>query len=100
MTMQLRVYTINRGKLGQFAREWEEKILPLRLQLGFQVGGAWKIEATNQFVWLLSYDGDESWESKDAAYYASPQRQRMRPNPARLIARVEERFAESVELSR
>jgi hypothetical protein len=96
MTTQLRIYTINRGQLRQFAREWEEKIRPLRRELGFQVGGGWLLEATNQFVWLLSYDGPESWQTQDEAYYSSPIRLQMDPDPARLIARVEEYFVESV----
>jgi hypothetical protein len=94
MTTQLRIYTINRGQLRQFAREWREKIRPLREHLGFTVGGSWLLEETNQFVWLLSYDGPEDWESKDRIYYASPERKSMDPNPARLIARAEEYFAE------
>ena len=94
MTTQIRIYTINRGKLLQFAQEWQDMIRPLRVELGFQVGGGWLIEVTNQFLWRLSYDGPESWEAIDAAYYSSPKRLAMDPNPARLIARVEEYFAE------
>ena len=98
MAAQLRLYTINRGQLAQFAEEWREMIRPLRLELGFQIGGAWLVEETNQFVWLLSYSGPESWETQDAAYYSSPRRQEMEPNPARLIARVEEYFVEDAML--
>jgi hypothetical protein len=98
MAEQLRIYTINRGELRNFADEWREKIRPLRLDLGFQIGGAWLVEETNQFVWLLSYDGPDSWAARDAAYYSSPQRQAMEPNPARLIARVEEYFVEDARL--
>ncbi len=94
MTTQIRIYTINRGQLQQFAAEWREKVLPLRLALGFRVDGAWLVAASNQFVWLLSYDGPESWASQDAAYYASPRRRRIEPDPARLIARAEEYFVE------
>lgn len=98
MTKQVRIYTINRGQLQQFAREWREKILPLRQELGFAVSGAWRLEEASQFVWVLSYEGADSWEVRDAAYYASPQRRAMDPNPARLIARAEEYFAEEVTL--
>jgi hypothetical protein len=96
MATQLRIYTINRGQLQQFAREWQEKILPLRLKLGFTVDGAWLVEAQNQFVWLLSYHGPEKWDNMDRAYYESEERQAMSPDPARLIARAEEYFARSV----
>lgn len=92
MTTQIRIYTINRGQLQQFAAEWRQNILPLRQELGFQVGGAWLLEDTSQFVWQLSYDGSD-WSEKDGAYYTSPKRLAMDPNPARLIARAEEYFA-------
>jgi len=60
MTVQLRLYTINRGCLRQFAEEWKANVLPLRLEHGFRVHGAWIIEETNQFAWLIGYDGPES----------------------------------------
>lgn len=94
MTTQLRIYTINRGQLQQFAKEWQAQIRPLRESLGFQVTAAWLLEETSQFVWVLSYDGPEDWGTLDAAYYASPTRLAMNPNPARLIARAEEYFAD------
>ena len=90
MTAQLRLYTINRGDLQQFAKEWKEKIYPLRRKLGFSIEAAWTIEETNQFVWLLRLEEDEGWQEKDQAYYASPERKAMDPDPARLIARAEE----------
>ncbi len=89
MTAQLRIYTINRGQLQQFAKEWKEKVLPLRLEHGFDIEAAWTIEATNQFVWLISYEGGEEWQAKERAYYSSVARTGMEPNPSRLIARPE-----------
>lgn len=96
MTTQLRTYTINRGQLQQFAAEWQEKVVPLRLEHGFEIDGAWMVEQTNQFVWLLRYEGAEDRQAKEAAYYASAARTGMEPNPARFIARAEERFVERV----
>jgi len=90
MATQLRLYTINRDRLRQFAEEWKEKVLPLRIEHGFEIHRAWIIESSNQFAWLIGYEGDESWEAKERAYYASAERSDMKPNPARLIARSEE----------
>ena len=92
MQIQLRIYTINRGALQSFATEWAEKVAPLRSKVGFQVLGAWTVEATNQFVWLLGYDGTETWEFKDNVYYQSQERRAMNPDPARHIARIEQYF--------
>jgi hypothetical protein len=96
LSRQLRIYTINKGSLRQFAAEWKEQVYPLRLQHGYQIDGAWLIAENNQFVWQLSYDGPESWQAMEDAYYSSAARKAMEPNPARLIARVEEYFVEEV----
>lgn len=96
MTTQLRIYTINKGKLRQFAQEWRENVYSLRLDFGYRIDGAWLVEENNQFVWQVSYAGPESWTSMEEAYYKSAARKAMEPNPARLIARAEEYFVESV----
>jgi hypothetical protein len=56
---------------------------------GFKIPAAWLIRETNQFVWLLSYDGPEEWQDKEVTYYDSPERLTMHPDPAQLIARNE-----------
>jgi hypothetical protein len=89
---QLRVYTINRSKLDAFVEAWQAGVYPLRHQHGFTIDGAWVIRERNQFVWILSYDGPESWEAKNAAYYDSPERRRMDPDPAQYIAAQDEWF--------
>ena len=44
------------------------------------------VEGEGRFVWLLSFPGDwDAFEAADRAYYDSPQRTSMEPNPARLI---------------
>ena len=96
MPTQLRLYTINRDCLRQFAKEWKEQVLPLRIAHGFEIHRAWIIESSNQFAWLISYEGSDSWEVRERAYYASDDRSDMTPNPARLIARSEEFFLEDI----
>jgi hypothetical protein len=36
-------------------------------------------------IWLLEHDDRELVEAADAAYYASPERQALQPDPARLV---------------
>jgi hypothetical protein len=93
---QLRIYTINQGALQQFAKEWNNQIRPLREKLGFKVLGAWTVASTNQFVWIMGYDGSGSWEELDKAYFNSDERLAMDPNPARNIARMEEYSMDTV----
>ncbi len=95
MTTQLRMYTINRGKMDEFIRAWKTGVYPLRQKQGFHIDGAWVLKERNQFVWLLSFDGTD-WDAKDAAYYASPERAALNPDPAQFIAFAEHWFLTEV----
>jgi hypothetical protein len=89
-TTQLRIYTINKGKMDEFVKVWREGIVPLREKTGFTVEGGWVIEGESRFVWMVSADGD--WKAKEEAYYTSPERKAMNPDPASFIAYLEVRF--------
>jgi len=91
-TTQLRIYTINRGEMDEFVKGWREKIVPIRLKHGYIVEGAWVVEGENRFIWMVSYDGEESWEAKEQAYYNDPERLAVTPGPAVHIALMELRF--------
>ena len=84
MQAQLRIYRTAPGQAAQFAAEWRAVVLPLREQFGFRVQG-WVSEESDQFFWLLEHDDRASFERADAAYYSSEARQRVDPDPARLV---------------
>ncbi len=92
MVTQLRIYTINKGKLDDFVKAWREGVYPLRQKFGFKIEGAWIVKERNEFVWITSYDGPEDWQTQDAAYYASPERAALNPDPAQFIAKAEHWF--------
>ena len=86
MATELRDYHITTGELDQWVDEWRGGIAPLRRELGFTIERAWTVDEDSRFVWLLSYPGDwEAFQAADRAYYDSPQRTSLEPNPARLI---------------
>lgn len=91
-TCQLRVFTILPGKMEDFRHAWLAGVHPLRLKQGFTIPAAWSVADTNQFMWLLCYRGPESFQSKDDAYYASTERQLVKPDPREFIARAEKWF--------
>ncbi len=96
MASEIRIYTINRGQLGEFVRAWQQGIYPLRVRHGFTIEGAWILEKTNQFVWILSHAGDEeAFFVNEAAYYESTERGALDPDPQQYIARVERWFVKS-----
>ena len=82
---QLRMYGIAPARMAEFVREWRSAVVPLRQQFGFHVVSAWVVEGEDTFVWIVRYDGSGRFEEADAAYYASPERKLLQPNPARHI---------------
>jgi len=53
MPSQLRRYTINRGKLGDFVAAWKNGVYPLRTKMGYRIQ-AWTIKERSEFVWITS----------------------------------------------
>lgn len=92
MTYQLREYLIKPGEMKAWIEEWRAHIVPLRTKAGFKVVGAWNVDGTDRFVWILSYDGPKSWEEANAGYYASPERKALHPDPARHLAQTSARL--------
>jgi NIPSNAP len=91
-TSQLRVYTIAEGKLDDFVKGWSDGVAPLRRAHGYRIDGAWTVPDENKFVWIMTYEGEEDWDAKDRAYYASPDRASLDPDPATLIIHAEKSF--------
>ncbi|RJL35758.1 NIPSNAP family protein [Bailinhaonella thermotolerans] len=96
---QLRVYTVREGLLDEWAGKWRELVVPLRLEFGFEIHGAWLDREKNQFIWLLSYAGPESFAERNAQYWASPQRKRMGLDPKEYLLKTEVREVEPVASS-
>jgi hypothetical protein len=93
MRFQLREYRIEDGRLDDFVLEWRELVLPLRLSMGFGVFGPWVEREASRFVWIVGYDGDI--RAANEAYYSSPERHAMDPDPARLVADVRQVWLEA-----
>jgi len=96
MPIQLRTYTLHPGKLNEFVQLFRKQIAPLRLKVGFTITAAWTAPETNQFIWLMAYEGKEDWETLDRKYFDSPERAAMSPNPSALIAKTEQVFVEKL----
>lgn len=96
MEHQIRVTKIQAGRLDQFVAEWTATVARLRRRRGFTILGAWTIEETNDFVWILGYDGEDGFAEADAAYYDSDERKELDPDPARLIVSTDDRMGRRV----
>src|SRR4030095_10152256 len=89
---QIRIFTINKGKMNIFLEAWQKGVYPLRIKSGFKIEGAWVVKEKNKFIWILSYEGPEGFEAKDSAYYGSQARTILKPDPAEYIADAEKYF--------
>jgi NIPSNAP len=82
---ELRMYRIEIGELDRWLDEWRATVKPLRESAGFDVLGPW-VGEDGLFVWMIGHD---DLEAADAAYYASPERGALDPDPARLVAEAQ-----------
>ena len=98
MELVLRIYTIRPGELDDWVDEWRTHVLPLRRRLGFEVLGAWVSNRECTFTWLLGYDGPDGIEAANAAYYESPERAALDPDPARHIAEARQLPVRALDL--
>ncbi|MFF9456443.1 NIPSNAP family protein [Streptomyces flaveolus] len=93
-TTQLRTYTVREGLLDEWVERWRNDIVPLRLKLGFEIGGAWVDRERNQFVWLISYEGPETFAERNALYWASSEREAMGLDPDDYLLHTDDRTVE------
>ena len=95
MSWQLREYTVKPGEMTHWIEEWRARLVPLREKHGFQVLGAWTVDGTDQFVWIIGYAGPMTWQQAEAGYYGSPERKALDPDPARYLVQTGARLMTS-----
>lgn len=62
--------------------------------VGLRVGGAWTDRERNQFIWLISYEGPETFAQRNALYWASPERKAMGLDPGDYLLHTDDRTVE------
>ena len=97
MRYQLRIYRLRPETADEFAELWRRDIVPLRIEVGFAVVGAWRRPEENEFVWLVRWDGQGSFQEGDSRYYASPGRAALAWDPADYIESMDLRVLGAVE---
>lgn len=95
-TTLLRTYTVREGKLEEWAQKWRDLLVPLRVEFGFEIHGAWMDGERNQFVWVISYDGPETFEERDAQFWASPEAQALGLDPLQYLVKTDVRDVTTV----
>lgn len=92
MIHELRTYTINEGKMGEWLRVFEKDLIPLHKAHRIPILAAWQnTDSPNEFVWLRSFQDSEHQKSARAALYGSDAWKAMQDRVRALIAKVEQR---------
>ena len=89
MYAQLRVYTVNRGKMDEWVRWFSEKLVPVAKQAGHSILGPWVNEAKTEFVWIRAYESAEDAKAKDEAFYGSAAWKAIAPEARDFIAKAD-----------
>jgi hypothetical protein len=74
MEHQVRIVKVAPGRMDDFVSAWTANVGRLRRRHGFTLEGTWIIEETNEFVWVLGYDGDGSFAEAEKRYFESEER--------------------------
>jgi hypothetical protein len=96
MIAEIRIYTMNRGKLDEFVKLWNEKLAPIHAKYGLKILGAWVNRPQNEFVWVRVFENEEDRQAKTKAYFDSPERKALGDAPQQLEAKIEVRVVEDV----
>ena len=89
MYAQLRVYTVNRGKMDTWVKWYNEKVVPIAAQAGHQILGPWINEAKTEFIWIRTYQNAEDAKVKDDAFSNSPAWKAVVGETAEYVAKIE-----------
>jgi hypothetical protein len=99
MVYQLRIYTINRGMMDSWLKLFNEHIRPLHHRLGIPVQNSWVNADRTEFIWVRQFNNAEEIPTREAEYFASPERKALADRPTSHIAKMEVRVIEAVPVA-
>ena len=76
--------------LDSWITEFNDKIVPTSAKFGVHVIGAWVNRPQNEFIWVRTFDSDETLKT----YESSPERAAYSGNTGAHIAKIEVRTVE------
>jgi hypothetical protein len=96
MIAEVRIYTMNKGKLDEFVELWNGKLAPIHAQYGLKILGAWVNRPQNEFIWIRVFESEADRDAKTRQYMESPERRALGDAPQKLEAKIEVRTVEDV----
>jgi len=68
MLAQIRLYTVNRGQMDEFLKNFEEVVLPLHEKVGLPVTATYVNRPQNEFIWVRSFTDEQDRDAKLKAF--------------------------------
>jgi len=96
MIAEVRIYTMNKGRLDDFVKLWNEKLAPIHAKYGLKILGAWVNRPQNEFIWIRIFEDQADRDEKTKRYMESPERSALGDQPQQLEAKIEVRTVEDV----
>ena len=98
MYAQLRVYTVNRGKMDDWVSWFREKLMPIATRAGQTIVGPWVNDAKTEFIWIRVYDSAEDAKAKDERFYGAQDWKAIAAEARALLAKTEVTIMNSADL--
>ena len=89
MLVQIRTYTINRGEMDNFLKEFQAVAIPMHEKFGIPIVASWVDRGQNEFIWVRRFEDQADRERKLKAFQESPQMADIRSRVAVKIAKME-----------
>jgi hypothetical protein len=89
MYAQLRIYTVNSGRMDDWVEWFNDKLRPIAELAGHTILGPWVNEAKTEFVWIRTYDSASDAEAKDGVFYGSREWKAVGPDAREFLAKIE-----------
>ena len=94
MLAQIRTYTINKGEIDNFLKEFQAVAIPMHEKGGIPIIACWADRAQNEFIWVRRFEDQADREQKLKAFRESPEMADIHSSVAVKIAKMEVRDVE------
>jgi hypothetical protein len=94
MLAQIRTYTINRGEIDSFLKEFQTIVIPLHEKVHIPIIATWIDRGRNEFIWVRRFEDQADRDRKLKVFQESPEMADIRSQVAIKIAKMDVRDVE------
>ena len=94
MLAQIRTYTINRGEMDNFLKEFQAIAIPLHEKVRIPIIATWIDRGRNEFIWVRRFEDQADRDQKLKVFQESPEMADIRSRVAVKIAKMDVRDVE------